>query len=77
MYHLRMASFITRWDERIKVSSKIKRMGKKLTYYASTLQINVLVTTQRFYTGITVCVQYYLVMMQSTQHKNLNLRAEG
>ena len=57
--------------------SKIKRMGKKLTYYVSKLQINVLVTTQRFYTGVTACVQHYLVMMQSTQHKTLNLRVEG
>ena len=59
------------------MSSKIKGMGKKLTYYASKLQINVLVTTQRFYTGVTACIQYYLVMMQSTQHKTLNLRVEG
>jgi len=59
------------------VSSKIKRMRKKLTYYASKLQINFLVTIQRFYTGVTAFVQYYLVMMQFTQHKTLNLRIEG
>ena len=52
-------------------------MGKKLTYYASKLLINILVTTERFNTGVIACVQYYLVMMESTQHKTLNLRVVG